>query len=203
LKDSSAFSFQELVISVIRHQYISIVAVGTITTFTVCIPLIWLFMKVRPNISIANYLGLRKVRMKTVLAWLAITFVFVVLLHTFLIVIKHPGNQLDIVLESTNIPLIFWIAAIIFAPLLEETFFRGFLFKGFWQSRLGIIPTILLMSITWTSLHYEYGILSMVMFFIFGICLGTARYKTNSLLTPVLMHALWNAIALSSTFVFG
>jgi hypothetical protein len=80
--------------------------------------------------------------------------------------------------------------------------FRGFLFKGFWQSRLGIIPTILLMSITWTSLHYEYGILSMVMLFIFGICLGIARYKTNSLLTPLLMHAFWNAIALSSTFVF-
>ncbi len=159
-------------------------------------------MKVRPNISIANYLGLRKVRMKTVLAWLAITFVFVVLFHTFLFVTKHPGNQPGIDLTSNKLPLIFWIAAIVFAPLFEETFFRGFLFKGFWQSRLGIIPTILLMSITWTSLHYEYGILSMIMLFIFGICLGIARYRTNSLLTPLLMHAFWNAIALLSPFVF-
>jgi uncharacterized protein len=200
-KVHTASNFQTFLVSIINRQNTSILAAGAITTAIVCTPLLWLIMKVRSGISIVDYLGIKKVKITTITAWLVLTFIMVVLLHTVLHILNHSKYP-NIDLIYNKIPLIFWIATIIFAPILEEVFFRGFLFKGFWQSRIGIIPTILLMSIAWAILHYEYGLLSLVALFIFGIFLGIARYRTNSIWTPLLMHAIWNTIALLSTFVF-
>ncbi|MFC1958097.1 lysostaphin resistance A-like protein [Chloroflexota bacterium] len=92
-------------------------------------------------------------------------------------------------------PPLLWAALIIFAPAFEETFFRGFLFEGFRQSRIGIIGTIGLTALTWAALHMQYDIYGIVTIFIMGVLLGIVRLKTDSLWSPLLIHAFFNFVA--------
>jgi len=62
------------------------------------------------------------------------------------------------------VPL-FGIAAVVFAPLFEEGFFRGFLFVGFKQSRLGSFGTILITSAAWAALHIQYDLYGILLYF--------------------------------------
>jgi membrane protease YdiL (CAAX protease family) len=51
------------------------------------------------------------------------------------------------------------------------------------------------MSIVWSSLHIQYDFWGMSTIFMFGLILGIARLKTDSLWSPLLMHSLWNLAA--------
>jgi membrane protease YdiL (CAAX protease family) len=62
----------------------------------------------------------------------------------------------------------FWIAAIIFSPVFEETFSRGFLFEGFSYSRLGIIGTVVLTASAWTLPHQQYEVFELCSIFASG-----------------------------------
>jgi membrane protease YdiL (CAAX protease family) len=85
---------------------------------------------------------------------------------------------------------------VIFAPLFEESFFRGFLFEGFRQSRLGVTGAILLTSIGWALLHsLQYNIYSIIWIFMLGIAMGVVRVRTGSIWSTFIMHALVNIVA--------
>jgi uncharacterized protein len=84
---------------------------------------------------------------------------------------------------------------VIFAPAFEEALFRGFLFAGFSQSRIGVPGTVILTSLLWASLHIQYDLYNIAMIFFLGIGLGIVRAKTNSLWSTFLMHGFWNLVA--------
>ena len=93
-------------------------------------------------------------------------------------------------------PAFFWVVIIIFAPAFEETFFRGFLFVGFRQSRIGITGTIAVTALIWTLFHIgQYDIYEMATIFVSGIVLGIVRLKTDSLWSPLIIHVFFNLIA--------
>ena len=77
----------------------------------------------------------------------------------------------------------------------EEILFRGFLFEGFRQSRIGVMGTIGLMAFVWALLHLQYGVYDIATVFVLGLVLGIARFKTDSLWSPLLMHSFVNLIA--------
>jgi len=190
-----------LSLSQLLHKIISaneglILAIATIASTAVCIPLIALFVKLRGSTSFAEYVGLRRLSIKTLLFWLAITLGIVALSGSIGFILKRPPDEFAIRLYATSAwPPILWIAIIIFAPAFEEILFRGFLFEGFRQSRIGTVATIVLMAVIWSLLHIQYGLFELTTIFIGGLVLGIARLKTNSLWSPLLMHAFFNLIA--------
>ena len=100
-------------------------------------------------------------------------------------------------------PALIWIAVVIFAPVFEEIFFRGFLFAGFRNSRVGIIGAILLTAVLWALLHAtQYGIWELLVIFGLGVAFGVARWKTNSLFASLSMHSMWNLIAMVQTLLY-
>ena len=84
---------------------------------------------------------------------------------------------------------------VIFAPIFEEVFFRGFLFVGLRQSRVGVVGTIGLTALIWTLMHVQYSVYEMSTIFVLGIVLGIGRFKTDSLWSALLMHVFVNLIA--------
>jgi len=98
------------------------------------------------------------------------------------------------------LPLL-WVAVVGFAPIFEEAFFRGFLFAGLQRSRIGVVGTILLTSLVWASLHLQYNIIGMATIVLLGLVLGVVRFKTRSLWSTILIHSLWNFVALLGTAV--
>jgi membrane protease YdiL (CAAX protease family) len=89
--------------------------------------------------------------------------------------------------------MIMSIFAITFAPLMEELFFRGFLYPVL-ARRLGVSASIFLTSAAFGILHgaqlkYSWAVL---IIFLVGVALTTVRAVTKSVAASFLMHVGYN-----------
>lgn len=175
-----------------------LIAVLTIISNLICVGLILVIIKALDKASIAEYLGLRRVSGKTIMLSIAITLGVVGLAKVLDYIPGYSPDTgfMDTIYHTSVYPVVLWIALVIFAPVFEEIFFRGFLFAGFRQSRIGIIGTILLTALLWSSLHIQYDFYGIAYIFITGIVIGLVRYKTDSLWGPLLIHSLMNLLAI-------
>ncbi|MFH1382883.1 MAG: CPBP family intramembrane glutamic endopeptidase [Chloroflexota bacterium] len=193
---NAAHSFLQLTKNLVNSEGL-LLSLSSIVSTVVCFSLIIIIVKARRGATITEYLGLRPISKKTALKWLAITAGLVILSDGLSLMFQRPVDAGMLHIYKTSIsPALLWVALVVFAPIIEETFFRSFLFEGFRQSRIGLVGTIILAALMWSLLHLSYGVFEVAVIFIGGILLGEARFKTGSLLTPVLMHAFWNLIAM-------
>ena len=96
------------------------------------------------------------------------------------------GNTLSVILV--------YISVIVLAPLFEEYLFRGLIFDGY-QHRFGNLIAISISSVVFMLFHlleyYQYWIASFAILCL-AIVLAIIRYKSRSILNPVLCHAAYN-----------
>jgi membrane protease YdiL (CAAX protease family) len=182
-----------------------LLALAVFASAIVGVGLIVVFIKLRRNANIAEYLGLRPISKKSSFILLAITIGLIILLESISIFLVNPQNdELMVEAYKTSVwPALLWIATVIFAPAFEETFFRGFLFVGLKQSRIGSAGTIIITALTWTLLHIQYDIYGMTLILILGIVLGIVRLRTGSLWSPLLIHSFWNLVAMVGTALYA
>jgi uncharacterized protein len=112
-----------------------------------------------------------------------------------------PGFMGD-VLKSAQADGALWLLVIAFcvaAPISEELFARGFLYRGWSESRLGPRGAILLSSIAWTSLHLQYDWFFFGEVFSIGLLFGYIRYRSGSTWLTILLHGLNNLAATLQT----
>ncbi|HEX4779359.1 MAG TPA: CPBP family intramembrane glutamic endopeptidase [Usitatibacter sp.] len=95
----------------------------------------------------------------------------------------------------------FVAAVILVAPVTEELIFRGFLISGLRPTRLGASGAVLVSSLVWAVIHGQYDFYGMASIFALGILLGAARIRTGSVVVPIVLHALSNAISTVETLV--
>lgn len=163
-----------------------------------------LFVKLRKGITLSEYMGLKLFNKKTL--------IFIIVLAIVLIIISSvidrffpQSKNTDFTIDAYNSavwPGLLAIAVVIFAPLFEEGFFRGFLFAGLKQTRLGGTGTILITSAGWAALHIQYDVYGIISIFVLGIVLGIVRLKTDSLWSVLILHALWNLAAIAATALY-
>lgn len=96
------------------------------------------------------------------------------------------------------------IIAVSFAPLLEELFFRGFLYPVV-ARRWGAAWGIFLAALPFALLHmqqygYAWGIVLVI--FIVGVVCGIVRYATRSVGASFLVHAGYNGIQMIIALVY-
>jgi membrane protease YdiL (CAAX protease family) len=155
---------------------------------------IW-FIKIHKGFSIAEYLGLKRISLKTILILLAV-FVVMMGLSIGIGMLQNTPQGGDIFSDAyhnTPWPVVFWLGIVVFGPIFEETLFRGFLFVGLKQSVLGIAGTIVLTGLVFALMHAaQYGAGVIAEIFIMGLIFGVVRWKTGSLWSSILLHALWN-----------
>ncbi|MFC1981703.1 lysostaphin resistance A-like protein [Chloroflexota bacterium] len=175
-------------------------SLNTIASAVVGVGLILIIIKIRNRATIAEYLDLRRITKKTILILLAITTGILGLSDILSLILGKSLYSLFILdAYYTSIwPALLWIAAVILGPLSEEVFYRGFLFAGFRQSRIGVAGTIGLTALIWALMHVQYNYSDsfewIATIFVLGIVLGITRVKTGSLWSPLLMHMFWNLI---------
>lgn len=172
-------------------------AVSTIVSAIICVGLIIIIIKAKGGFAVAEYLGLKRIDKKTILFLLAITLGFAILSDSLTLILGKPiSSEFVVNVYKTSIwPPLLWLAMIIFAPAFEEIFFRGFLFEGFRNSRMGSAVTIILLALTWSLLHIQYGIYEIATIFILGILLGIVRLRTGSLWSAIVMHTFINLLS--------
>jgi len=172
-------------------------ALATCGAAPVGIGLTWLFAWIRKGISVSDYLGLKRLPAKQLLRW-CIGLLLVGALSDGLSALLGRPIVPDVIVESYKTawsPPLLWFAMVILAPLNEEVFFRGFLFAGLSRSRIGGRGAILLTSLLWSVIHFQYDWFGVATIFVVGLLLGYARLKTSSIIPTILMHSLMNLVA--------
>lgn len=105
-----------------------------------------------------------------------------------------PTEFLKSVSGSKNLWLV--LVMITLAPVLEELLFRGYLFKAWRYSRLGLTGTLLLTSALFVGFHWgQYHWMLLAFLFMFSVILGLSREKTGSVWAPVILHGVNNFLS--------
>ena len=116
-----------------------------------------------------------------------------------------PGFMMD-VLKSARADGVLWLLVIAFcvaAPVTEELFARGFLYRGWSESFLGPVGAILLSSAVWTALHLQYDWYFFGEMFSIGLLLGYLRYRFHSTWLTIVLHGLNNLAAVVQTILLA
>lgn len=106
----------------------------------------------------------------------------------------HPERQ-EILTRFPRTPmgvLLLVLLAVIAAPLFEELFFRGFLFRGLANS-WGWVLGAAVSAAAFGAAHAQFTIF--VPLFTLGFALAWVYKRTGSLWTAIALHALFNAIS--------
>jgi membrane protease YdiL (CAAX protease family) len=111
--------------------------------------------------------------------------------------IETQGEQIVRVLAELDTPFWFFLVAVVFAPIVEEIFFRGFLFQGF-RERYGWIKAMLLSSTIFAIAHLDP--VSLIPTFILGNVLAYVYHRSNSVWPGVILHFLVNAFSSSLAY---
>jgi len=105
--------------------------------------------------------------------------------------ITRPPNS-DFVGGGTTGLILFAVVICLAAPVLEEFIFRGLVFRGWSQSFLGPMGTIVLTSALWAAQHTQYGWYERAWIFVAGLVLGYFRLRSNSTWLTVVAHSAMN-----------
>lgn len=130
-----------------------------------------------------------------VIAYLLILFHNTVLK---LLGVDTQGDQIFKVFGRLQSPIWFFIVGAIIAPLVEEIFFRGFLFQGFRQ-KYGWLAALLLSSAIFGAAHLDP--VSLIPTFILGCVLAFMYHKSNSLWPGIIFHASINSLSLFAIYM--
>ena len=114
-----------------------------------------------------------------------------------------PRQQaVEIMLQSRSVTVAGMVVAfaVLIAPVVEETVFRGVLYLPI-RSRLGPAAAGLLVSIVFAGVHnYAWGFPHLL---IVGLTLTAVFEATGTLLAPVAVHALYNVAMVTVLWVQG
>jgi len=168
------------------------------------IVLIMLFAKIRRSITIKEYLCLHRVGWKELLKWSLVVLLFAGIFDTLSYLLDRPivtQFMVDTYSTAYIVPLL-WLAFIVIAPISEEIFFRGFLFKGIEHSVLGPAGAVFITALLWSIMHIQYNVYGIISLFIGGLILGVARVRSNSIYPPIVMHILQNIIATAEVVIY-
>lgn len=124
----------------------------------------------------------------------------VILVHNLLLTafdIRTQGDEILRLFEQLESPVWFFVVGAILAPLVEEIFFRGFLFQGF-RARYSWVSAMLLSSAIFAVAHLDLA--SLVPTFVLGNLLAYLYQRSNSVWPGVILHMLVNSFGLLATY---
>jgi uncharacterized protein len=147
-------------------------------------------------------LGFRKFEWSTIglgCGILALVYI-VIIVHNLILAALDIGTQAETIFEVINnleSPVFFFFSGAIMAPLMEETFYRGFLFKGFRQ-KYGWKVAMLLSSFIFGISHLQ--LVAFIPTFLLGCVIAYVYHRSNSLFPGMILHFMINAFGLCAAF---
>ena len=166
-------------------------------------PVVLVIAVVVRRLSIASYFAWTAPRLRDVLIAVGAALVLIFGISALFYVLSG-GTSIGVdsgayrqYLAAGGAPLGYFLSsyqAWIYAPLVEETIFRGFLWRGLAASRLGNWGAWLLTSIFFAASHTVYYVDpgALILTAITGLIFGMVRWRTGSSTASMVTHALSN-----------
>jgi membrane protease YdiL (CAAX protease family) len=118
------------------------------------------------------------------------------------LVFGNPKDQTlvtDLKAEDSTLALIGWAVLIcVLAPVVEEIFFRGFMF-GVFARRMGVMWAALLDGLVFGLGHAPAAPIQLIALGAFGVGLCLLFWRTQSIIPCMALHALNNSITFGAT----
>ncbi|PGO23608.1 CPBP family intramembrane metalloprotease [Bacillus cereus] len=196
--------FYEYALKIIGNSLYAGVLMGLIMAviFTFAV---YLFCIKRYKLSWKD-IGIRKLSWKDFL-WTVVVVIFLIIVSVAVLMIMEKmgisfENSKTETVQNNKSIYAFCIAVIgaaVISPIYEEILYRG-AFYTFFRERYGIWGSVLISSIIFTVVHIPtYNTLPVN--FLSGVAFAWLYEKTNSILSAMIAHALFNFIAVLLTFM--
>ena len=153
-----------------------------------------LFVAKLRHMSWRDDVGIRRPAVGDTIAWLAV-YAALILGSNALMGWRGPWDFSPWEKSPMIVDVMRVLAVGVLGPIAEELLFRGFLFSRLLRTRLGVIGTVVVLAAVWAAMHVDYSAGVIALLFVAGVLLGTARFRTKSVIVPVLMHITWNLYA--------
>jgi membrane protease YdiL (CAAX protease family) len=172
------------------------VSLSVVTGLLAVVLALWLVIR-RTRTPFADYLGLRA------FSWgnLALGVVgLVIIIAGWDLMSRAIGREVEPgfmqeVLKSAQNDGALWLLILAFcvaAPVSEEFFARGFLYRGWSETFLRVPGAIVLSSLVWTAVHLQYDLYFLGEVFCLGLWFGYLRYRSGSIWLTIVLHGLNN-----------
>jgi len=196
-------TFAEGVTLVVSHGMT--ISLSVITGLPAVVAALWIAIRIK-RADFADYLALRAFSWANLVIGVVALFVLVMAWDALSRATGRevePGFMGD-VLKTARADgalglLIF--AFCVAAPITEEFFARGFLYRGWSESFLRVPGAIVLSSLVWTGLHLQYNWYFLGEVFSIGVLLGYVRYRSKSTWLTIILHGLNNFAAVVQTII--
>ena len=176
------------------------VALGVIVACPLLLGALWIPIWIARR-RFSEYLALRWPERREIVRGVAMLCALVLVWFLFRLLLGQPKPQFMIEMyrsaKASGSLGVLIIGFCVAAPIAEELLVRGFLFRGWSQSFLGVWGAIVLSSAVWTAPHTQYNWFYMSQIFALGILLGYLRHRSGSTWLTVILHAANNAAAVA------
>jgi membrane protease YdiL (CAAX protease family) len=194
-------SFNDAVRTVVSHGLT--ISLSVITGLPTVAAALWIAIRIK-GARFSEYLALRSFSWTNLGIGVVGLFVLVMGWDT---VSRATGREvapgfMNDVLKTAQDDGALWLLVFAFcvaAPITEEFFSRGFLYRGWSESFLRVPGAIVLSSLVWTGLHLQYNWYFLGEVFSIGLLLGYIRYRSNSTWLTIILHGLNNLAAVVQT----
>jgi membrane protease YdiL (CAAX protease family) len=152
----------------------------------------------------ARYLGLDRPHRRDILHGIAAVLVLLLALELLTYVLGRAHitpfqtDSYRAASQAGTLPLL-WLAFVVAAPLGEEIVFRGFVFRGWAASWLGVTGTIVVTSSVFAIAHTQYDWFGTFQTFCMGALFGWLRWRSGSTTVTITLHMLINFVATTWT----
>jgi membrane protease YdiL (CAAX protease family) len=164
----------------------------------------WYAVELLAGRSVPASFGLRVPQWRSAFGWMVLAYIgFWIVTVAVILVLGEPDDQelvQDIEAEQAFVVLAgFALLSCFIAPLAEEFFFRGFMFRAI-AGRLHPVWAALVTGGVFGVIHLPGSPLTSVLVLsIFGVALCLLLWRTGSLVPCIMLHALNNSIAFGAT----
>lgn len=120
-----------------------------------------------------------------------ISFLYVFIMNS-LFGIEAPSSKIETLIKNRSVSNIILLMVVAFiGPIIEEIFFRGFIYSAF-KKNWGTNAALFLSSLLFAVVHLD--LFSFIPLMIIGWLLAYLFEKTKSLLPAIFLHAAYNLI---------
>lgn len=175
---------------------------GMVISFTAILSFFMVFF------TILILAKLQKTPLKTILPikksklslWIIFSVILVFLNTIFyqisLLLEREPMLFMDSLAQTANPLWVLILAVVLIIPIYEELIFRGFMWSALVNSKLGIVGASLITSGVFAWVHFQYGVVELMMIFALALLFGMARLYSGSLKLPIFLHITNNSMAM-------
>ncbi|WP_448212355.1 CPBP family intramembrane glutamic endopeptidase [Colwellia sp. MEBiC06753] len=178
--------------------------VMTFSIYFIVFPSLLLLAKyIGDGSSIKEYL---KLSPQPMLLWLKVILLSMAFWGGFTLlsfIIDLPEEPFMQQIRNSSLPIWFICLNIcVFAPVVEELTFRGFLFARLVQTKLKLTGAVLITSALFAVIHSQYSMLGVLMVFVLGLYFAWVRAFFNSTGLSIVAHMTCNILSMVALFTF-